>query len=75
MRKVIRTREMGEQFKIGESAYRVEEPTDEMRPCSECDFCDGDNCLARGEVVGFCYKGMRNDNRQAIFKKVTEGRL
>lgn len=75
MGKGIKTRKMGDRFKVDGITYCVAEPTDAMRPCSECAFCDGDDCTARIEIVGLCYKGMRYDDKQAIFKKVTEESL
>lgn len=72
MRNRIRTREIGERFKVDGIQYEVVEALDEMRPCGDCAFREKDDCVAQIEKVGLCYSGMRRDDKQVFFKK-TEG--
>lgn len=67
----IRTREMGSRFKFGGVTYEVAEPTGEGCACWECAFYDGSRCgdIVPIDVLGLCFRGMRSDDRQAIFKR------
>lgn len=68
---MIPTRKIGERFKIGGVGYIVARPTTE-EPCKECAFYMGKYCNGRIEIMGFCYKDMRRDKTQVIFKKTNE---
>lgn len=68
---MIPTRKIGERFKIGGVGYIVARPTTE-EPCKECAFYMRKYCNGRIEIMGFCYKDMRRDKTQVIFKKANE---
>lgn len=70
MKRVIRQRKAGERFKVDGVTYEVEAVENEMRPCADCAFVSGDECVARIELVGICFKGMRADDVQVRFKRV-----
>lgn len=69
---MIRTRKIGERFDVCGIDYIVTDATGIEHPCRECVFIDGDDCNAPFEEVGFCYKGMRTDDKQVVFKRENE---
>ena len=72
MKQVIRTRKIGERFKMLGVEYVVAKAEDELKPCGECAFKRRDDCIARIEIAGLCYKGLRNDDVQVCFKRIGE---
>lgn len=70
MKRVIVARKVGERFKLGSTTYEVARAKDEMRPCGECVFCNGDDCDVLVGLAGLCYAGMRSDGIQVCFKIV-----
>ena len=67
----IKTREIGERFKLDGVLYEVVEAvTDD--PCEGCSLQNEKGLVCRGDIgiTGLCYDGMRRDNKQVIFKKV-----
>lgn len=72
MGKHIRTREIGERFKMDGVLYEVVEAlTDD--PCEGCSLQNEKGLVCRGDVsvTGLCYDGMRRDNKQVVFKEVS----
>lgn len=68
MKRVIRTRKVGDEFVQGGKRYEVVACEE---GCLACDMYDGgpDNpCGAEIEISGLCWAGMRSDNQQVIFK-------
>ena len=68
----IKTREIGERFKMDGVLYEVVEAvTDD--PCEGCSLQNEKGLVCRGDIgiTGLCYDGMRRDNKPVIFKKVT----
>ena len=69
----IKTREIGERFEMDGVLYEVVEAvTDD--PCEGCSLQNEKGLLCRGDagVTGFCYDGMRSDNKQVVFKAEPE---
>ena len=69
----IKTREIGERFKMDGVLYEVVEAvTDD--PCEGCSLQNEKGLVCRGDVgvTGLCYDGMRRDNKQVVFKEVSE---
>lgn len=67
----IKTREIGERFKMDGVLYEVVEAvTDD--PCEGCSLQNERGLVCKGNIgiTGLCYDGMRRDNKQVIFKKV-----
>lgn len=67
----IKTREIGERFKMDGVLYEVVEAvTDD--PCDGCSLQNEKGLVCRGDVgiTGFCYNGMRSDNKQVVFVEV-----
>ena len=67
----LRTREIGERFTMDGVQYEVmEAATDD--PCDGCSLQNEKGLVCRGDVgvTGFCYKEMRTDNKQVVFKEV-----
>lgn len=67
----IKTREIGERFKMDGVLYEVAEAvTDD--PCEGCSLQNEKGLVCRGDVgiTGLCYDGMRCDNKQVVFKEV-----
>ena len=67
----IKTREIGERFRMGGVLYEVAEAvTDD--PCWRCALQNEKGLVCRGDVgiTGFCYNGMRSDNKQVVFVEV-----
>lgn len=67
----IKTREIGERFKMDGVLYEVVEAvTDD--PCEGCSLQNEKGLVCRGDVgiTGLCYDGMRRDNKQVVFKEV-----
>lgn len=67
----IKTREIGERFKMDGVLYEVVEAvTDD--PCDGCSLQNEKGLVCRGDVgiTGLCYDGMRRDNKQVVFKEV-----
>ena len=67
----IKTREIGERFKMDGILYEVvEAATDD--PCDGCSLQNEKGLVCRGDVgiTGLCYDGMRRDNKQVVFKEV-----
>ena len=69
----IKTREIGEQFNMGGVLYEVAEAFNEEDPCLDCSLNNGRGLVCSGDtcVMGFCYAGMRSDNKQVVFKEVS----
>lgn len=68
----LRTREIGERFTMDGVQYEVMEAvTDD--PCEGCSLQNEKGLVCRGDagVTGFCYKEMRTDNKQVVFKDVS----
>lgn len=65
----IRTRRIGERFKMDGVMYEVTEALDPMKPCGDCAFREGDNCVVRIEIAGLCYGWMRRDDKQVFFRR------
>lgn len=70
MKRVIVARKVGERFKLGSTTYEVVRAEDELKPCRECVFCNGDDCDVLVDLAGLCYAGMRADGVQVCFKMV-----
>jgi hypothetical protein len=73
MESCIKTREIGERFKMDGVLYEVAEAvTDD--PCEGCSLQNEKGLVCRGDVgiTGLCYDGMRSDNKQVIFKDVSK---
>lgn len=70
MKRVIVTRKVGERFKLGSTTYEVVKAEDELKPCGECVFRNGDECDVLVGLAGLCYAGMRSDGIQVCFKIV-----
>lgn len=71
----IKTREIGERFQMDGVLYEVmEAATDD--PCERCSLQNEKGLVCRGDVgvTGFCYGGMRCDNRQVVFVEVGGGK-
>lgn len=69
----LRTREIGERFTMDGVRYEVVEAvTDD--PCDGCSLQNEKGLVCRGDVgiTGLCYDGMRRDNKQVVFKEVSE---
>lgn len=66
-RLAIRQRRIGEKFPMDGKRFVVRAAENVEKPCHECAFRDGDNCAAKIEIAGLCYKGMRRDDVQAVF--------
>ena len=69
----IKTREIGERFEMDGVLYEVVECAMDY-PCAECALQGEDVLICRGDVgiTGLCYHGMRRDNKQVVFKEVSE---
>lgn len=68
----IKTREVGERFKMDGVLYEVaEDMTDD--PCKGCSLNNEKMLVCFGDVgvTGFCYREMRSDNKQVVFKEVS----
>lgn len=68
----IKTREIGERFQMDGVLYEVVEAvTDD--PCEGCSLQNEKGLICRGDVgiTGLCYDGMRCDNKQVVFKEVS----
>lgn len=69
----LRARDVGERFTMDGVQYEVVEAvTDD--PCEGCSLQDKKGLVCRGDVgvTGFCYKEMRYDNKQIVFKDVSD---
>lgn len=72
----IKTRGIGERFKMDGDLYEVAEAvTDD--PCEGCSLQNEKGLVCRGDVgvTGFCYKEMRTDNKQVVFKDVSNDEM
>lgn len=66
---------IGERFKMDGVLYEVVEAvTDD--PCEGCSLQNEKGLVCRGDVsvTGFCYGGMRRDDKQVVFKEVSENK-
>ena len=72
MGKSIKTRTVGEQFTMGGILYEVAEAFNTEDPCLDCSLNNGRGLICSGDtgVMGFCYAGMRSDDKQVIFKEI-----
>lgn len=72
MGKSIKTRTVGEQFTMGDILYEVAEAFNTEDPCLDCSLNNGRGLICSGDtgVMGFCYAGMRSDDKQVIFKEI-----
>lgn len=70
----IKTREVGEQFTMGGVLYEVAEAINTEDPCLDCSLNNGRGLICSGDtrITGFCYIGMRKDDKQIIFKEVSK---
>lgn len=52
--------------------YEVAEAVNTEDPCLNCSLNNGRGLICSGntEIMGFCYAGIRTDNKQVIFKEV-----
>ena len=68
----IKTREIGERFNMDGVLYEVAEAANIEDPCLDCSLNNGRGLICSGDtgVMGFCYAGMRSDEKQVIFKEV-----
>ena len=68
----IKTRDIGERFRMGGVMYEVAEAFNTEDPCLDCSLNNGRGLICSGDtgVMGFCYAGMRSDDKQVIFKEV-----
>ena len=68
----IKTRKIGEQFIMDGVIYEVTEAVNTEDPCLDCSLNNGKGLICSGDtgVMGFCYAGMRSDDKQVIFKEV-----
>ena len=68
----IKTRKIGEQFIMDGVLYEVAEAVNTEDPCLNCSLNNGKGLICSGDtgVMGFCYAGMRSDDKQVIFKEV-----
>lgn len=68
----IKTREVGEQFTMRGVLYEVAEAINTEDSCLDCSLNNGRGLICSGDtgVMGFCYAGMRSDNKQVIFKEI-----
>ena len=65
-------RNIGEQFVVDGVLYEVAEAVNRADPCDGCSFQNEKGLVCRSDigVTGFCYRGMRGDDRQVVFKEV-----
>lgn len=72
----LRTRDIGERFTMDGVRYEVVEATTDD-PCDGCSLQNGKGLVCRGDVgvTGFCYKEMRSDDKQVIFKDVSNNEM
>lgn len=70
----IRTREIGERFSMDGRRYEVAEAVNTEDPCLDCSLNNGRGLICSGDtrITGFCYIGMRSDDKQIIFKEVSK---
>lgn len=69
---MIKTRKIGERFKMGGVLYEVAEAvTDD--PCEGCALQNEKGLVCRGDVgvTGLCFGGMRADGNEVVFKEVS----
>lgn len=69
---MIKTRKIGERFKMGGVLYEVVEAvTDD--PCEGCSLRNEKGLVCRGDVgvMGLCFGGMRADGNEVVFKEVS----
>ena len=68
----IKTRKIGEQFIMDGVLYEVVEADNTEDPCLNCSLNNGKGLICSGDtgVIGFCYAGMRSDDKQVVFKEV-----
>ena len=68
----IKTRKIGEQFIMDGVLYEVRDAVNTEDPCLDCSLNNGKGLICSGDtgVMGFCYAGMRSDDKQVIFKEV-----
>lgn len=68
----IKTRDIGERFRMGGVMYEVAEAVNTEDPCLDCSLNNGKGLICSGDtgVMGFCYAGMRSDDKQVVFKEV-----
>lgn len=72
----LRTREIGERFTMDGGRYEVVEAVSDD-PCEGCSLKNEKGVVCRGDVgvTGFCYKEMRSDDKQVIFKDVSNDEM
>lgn len=66
-------RNIGERFVLDGVLYEVDEAMNRDDPCKGCSFRDEKGLVCRSDigVTGFCYRGMRGDDKQVVFKEVS----
>ena len=67
-------RNVGERFTMDGVLYEVAEAMNRADPCDGCSLQNEKGLVCRGDVgvTGLCYDGMRRDNKQVVFKEVSE---
>lgn len=65
-------RNIGERFVVDGVQYEVTEAMNRADPCDGCSFQNERSLVCRSDigVTGFCYRGMRGDGKQVVFKEV-----
>ena len=65
-------RNIGERFMLDGVQYEVAEAMNRADPCEGCSFQNERSLVCRSDigVTGFCYRGMRGDDKNIIFKEV-----
>ena len=65
-------RNIGERFMLDGVQYEVAEAVNRADPCDGCSFQNEKGLVCRSDigVTGFCYRGMRGDDKQVVFKEV-----
>lgn len=74
MKRVIKSRPIGDVFVMDGKEYEVMECDN---GCFACDMFDGapdDACMADIEICGLCCRPMRNDEKNVVFKLRNHGK-
>ena len=67
----IKTRDIGERFRMGGVMYEVVEADNTEDSCLNCSLNNGKGLICSGDtgVMGFCYAGLSSDDKQVVFKE------
>ena len=68
---IIRTRPVGDVFLWNGKRFEVVACNDGCLGCGMFDRMDGE-CLADIEVCGLCFHGMRTDDKNIVFRELTD---